>query len=39
MAPELYELELEYDLLKQLQDATAPIGASTLVHTLGKNTD
>lgn len=36
MAPELYELELEYDLLKQLQDATAPIGASTLVHTLGK---
>ncbi|CAH1210318.1 MULTISPECIES: FCD domain-containing protein [Paenibacillus] len=36
MAPELYELELEYELLKQLRDAIAPVGASTLVHTLGK---
>lgn len=36
MGPDLNELELEYELLKQLRDASAPIGASTLVHSLGK---
>ena len=37
MSLELLELELEYELLKQLDEASTPIGASTLVHTLGKS--
>lgn len=36
MAPEIHLLQLEYEFLQALGKAEAPLGASTLVHTLGK---
>ncbi|MFF2094296.1 FCD domain-containing protein [Paenibacillus sp. NPDC058174] len=39
MTLELQSLQLEYELLKELLNAESPLGASTLVHTLGKKYD
>ncbi|WP_438492556.1 FCD domain-containing protein [Paenibacillus sp. IHBB 3054] len=36
MALDSHHLQLEYEFLKALRNAEVPLGASTLVHTLGK---
>lgn len=36
MTLEIQPLQLEYEFLQVLLEARAPLGASTLVHTLGK---